>query len=194
MRIIASGSREHLTQIEHLEGAIEGVTAEIVRRLTPPPEEGQSCKPEEDAKSQQPASSKLEVGVEASQTQQPVESQQIPPAAPKVTVSWAQAVMLLSSIPGISVRAACAILAEIGTNMQQFPTAGHLASWAGVCPGNHESEGLRLSGKTRKGHPWLRRLADPGGSCSGTQEELLVFRPSFTRLPLGVAKSVPRWR
>src|SRR5258708_24376072 len=42
--------------------------------------------------------------------------------------------------------------------MQQFPTAGHLASWAGVCPGNHESAGNRLSGKTRTGNPWLRRL------------------------------------
>ena len=42
--------------------------------------------------------------------------------------------------------------------MGQFLTAGHLASWAGVCPGNYESAGKRLSGKTRKGDPWLRRL------------------------------------
>ncbi len=40
--------------------------------------------------------------------------------------------------------------------MRRFPTAGHLASWAGMCPGNHASAGKRLSGRTRKGSPWLR--------------------------------------
>ncbi len=42
--------------------------------------------------------------------------------------------------------------------MERFPTAGHLASWAGMCPGNNESAGKRQSGKTRKGSPWLRAL------------------------------------
>jgi transposase len=48
------------------------------------------------------------------------------------------------------------MLAEIGTDMSRFPTAGHLASWGGMCPGNNESAGKRKSGKTRKGSPWLR--------------------------------------
>jgi len=64
---------------------------------------------------------------------------------------------LLDSIPGVSRRTAEILLAEVGTDLQRFPTAQHLASWAGVCPGNQESAGKRLSGRTRKGSPWLRQ-------------------------------------
>ncbi len=62
----------------------------------------------------------------------------------------------LETIPGIKRRLAEVILAEIGTDMGRFPSARHLASWAGMCPGNNESAGKRLSGRTRKGSPWLR--------------------------------------
>ncbi|MFL5654780.1 MAG: transposase [Ktedonobacteraceae bacterium] len=62
----------------------------------------------------------------------------------------------LETIPGIKRRLAEVILAEIGADMSRFPSARHLASWAGMCPGNNESAGKRLSGKTRKGSPWLR--------------------------------------
>lgn len=61
---------------------------------------------------------------------------------------------LLDSIPGISRRTAEILLAEVGTDLQRFPSTQHLASGAGVCPGNHESAGKRLSGRTRKGSPW----------------------------------------
>lgn len=63
---------------------------------------------------------------------------------------------LLRTLPGVEVRSAQVILAEIGTDMSVFPTAGHLASWAAVCPGQRDSGGKRGSGKTRKGSPWLR--------------------------------------
>lgn len=65
------------------------------------------------------------------------------------------AVELLCTIPGIKQRTAENVIAEIGTDMSQFPSAGHLASWAGQCPGNHQSAGKRKSGRTRTGSKWL---------------------------------------
>lgn len=61
----------------------------------------------------------------------------------------------LRTIPGIDQRVAEVIIAEIGVDMTVFATAGHLASWAGVCPGQHQSAGKRRSGRTRHGDPWL---------------------------------------
>ena len=65
------------------------------------------------------------------------------------------AVALLVGIPGVSQRTAQVILAEIGTDMSRFPTAGHLASWAGMCPATFESAGKHGSGHTRHGSKWL---------------------------------------
>jgi transposase len=67
-----------------------------------------------------------------------------------------QAVTLLKSIPGVSDLSARIILAEIGKDMSRFPTAGHLVSWAGLCPRNDESAGKRRSRRLRKGDPWLK--------------------------------------
>src|SRR5213083_418139 len=68
---------------------------------------------------------------------------------------FAAAVSLLCTIPGVQQRTAQAIVAEIGVDMSRFPSARHLASWAGQCPGNDRSAGKRRSGRTRHGSKWL---------------------------------------
>ncbi len=84
----------------------------------------------------------------------------------------AEQVSRLATIPGVGQRTAEVVLAEIGTDMGRFPSAAHLASWAGMCPGNNESAGKRRSGRTRKGSPWLRALlveaAQAAGRTKGT--------------------------
>jgi transposase len=64
----------------------------------------------------------------------------------------------LSTIPGVKKTAARVLIAELGVDMAEFPSAGHLASWAGLCPGNAESAGKRFSGRTRKGDRYVRRV------------------------------------
>jgi transposase len=67
-----------------------------------------------------------------------------------------EAVKKLDEVPGFDVRTGQNVLAEIGTDMGRFPSPAHLASWAGLCPGNHESAGKRLGGRTRKANHWLK--------------------------------------
>lgn len=71
-------------------------------------------------------------------------------------VPFRAAVSLLTTMPGVSETAAAVIVAEIGDNMAQFPSAGHLLSWAGLCPRLDESAGKRRSTRTRHGAPWLK--------------------------------------
>ena len=75
------------------------------------------------------------------------------------TASFDDLIQLLDAIPGVDRKAAEGILAEIGIEMDRFPTHRHLASWSGLCPGNNESAGKRRRGKTRKGDMWLKRYA-----------------------------------
>ena len=108
------------------------------------------------------------------------------------------AVKLVDSIPGISMRTAQDILAEIGTEMEQFPSASHLASWAGVCPGNNRSAGKRKSGRTRRGNRWLRSAlvvaARCAVRCTGTylnaQYHRLAARRGDKRAVMAVAHSI----
>lgn len=74
------------------------------------------------------------------------------------TEPHADLVRRLSTIPGVSKIIAWALISELGTDMSVFPTADHAASWAGLCPGNSESAGKRMSGRTRKGNRYLRRI------------------------------------
>ena len=67
-------------------------------------------------------------------------------------------ILLLCSIPGVSVLSATDDLAEIGRDMSRFPTAGHLVAWAGLCPGQNESAGKRKSSRLRKGAPRLKTM------------------------------------
>lgn len=88
---------------------------------------------------------------------------------------------LLETIPGIATRTAEVLLAELGTDMKRFPTSAHLASWAGLCPGNNESAGKRRSGSMRKGSVWLRTaLIQAAWAASRTKDTYLASH--FRRL------------
>jgi transposase len=81
---------------------------------------------------------------------------------------------LLQTIPGVKEKAATAIIAEIGTNMDQFPTEDHLCSWAGIAPGNNESAGKKKSGKITKGSKALKNiLVQSAWAASKTKDTYL---------------------
>ena len=88
-------------------------------------------------------------------------------------VPFAVAAERLQGIPGVGEQAAEVIVAEVGTDMAKFPSAGHLASWAGLCPGNDQSAGKPRSGKTTKGSQWLRTtLVQVAWAASHTKETI----------------------
>ena len=92
-----------------------------------------------------------------------------------------EAVTTWVAIPGIDRVAACCLVAEIGADMEQFPSARNLCSWAGVCPGNNESAGKQRSGKTRRGGLWLRRvLCEAAWAASHCKKS--YFRSQYQRL------------
>jgi len=85
------------------------------------------------------------------------------------------------SLPGINRRIAEILIAEMGADLQPFEDAKHLASWAGMCPGNNESAGKRKSGRTRKGSPWLRRaLIEAAHGAAHTKHK--YFQALYRRL------------
>lgn len=93
----------------------------------------------------------------------------------------------LDTIPGVAKRAAEVIVAEIGVDMSRFPTAGHLASWAGMCPGNNITGGKSRSGATTKGNVWLRDvLVQCAWSAARTKDTYLSAQ--FWRLARRIGK------
>jgi transposase len=104
----------------------------------------------------------------------------------------------LETIPGVGRRIGEIVLAEVGPDVSRFPSHRHLASWAGLCPGNHESAGKQRSGKTRKGNPWLRgALVEAAWSASrakqtylSAQYHRLAARRGGKRAALAVAHTI----
>jgi transposase len=103
----------------------------------------------------------------------------------------------LATIPGVGRRTAEVILAEIGTDMTRFHSARQLASWAGMCPGNHESAGTRRGGATRRGSPWLRgalvscaRSAARTTTYLGAQYHRLTARRGSKRALVAVGHTI----
>lgn len=129
---------QHLTHIDFLDEQIETVGQQIERHLAampplPPPSAGDATAPTT-----------------------PTASLASDPAPTPVT--WQAAVDLLDTSPGVDQKAAHQVLAEMGINMRQFPTANHFAAWAGVAPGNRQSGGKRFATRLSDGNPHLRKI------------------------------------
>jgi transposase len=98
---------------------------------------------------------------------------------------------LLMTIPGVKQRTAEVLIAEIGVDMTTFPTPKHLASWAGLCPGQNESGGKRRSTKTRKGSKWLRAtLTEAALAATKTKDSYLAAQYQRLRGRRGHSKAV----
>lgn len=124
---------QQLVHIDFLDEQIEEISAEIGRQL--------------ELMSRPPDQSEPNTG------QGPEEDSTAGEGEPPLT--WLEAVALLDTIPGVDRRTAEKMLAEMGLDMSRFPTAGHLAAWAGLAPGNHQSGGKRYSGRTAQGNKAL---------------------------------------
>ena len=109
-----------------------------------------------------------------------------------------ESLRLLDTIPGVDRKTAELILAEVGSDMSRFPSADHLASWAGLAPGNNESAGKKRSGKVRKGDRWLRagliqaaHAASRKASCYlASQYRRLAARRGSKKAVVAVAHSI----
>lgn len=123
---------------------------------------------------------------------------QLTPELDRYLAGFEEAVALLVTIPGVEAEAAAVIVAEIGTDMSRFASAKHLASWAGLCPGNKQSGGKRLIAKTTKGDRWLRgvlgevawAISHTRGNYLAAQYHRLARRRGKYKAIVAVAHSV----
>jgi len=97
----------------------------------------------------------------------------------------------VATIPGIARKTAISLLAEIGADMSVFPTPAHLASWAGICPGNNASGGKRKSGRTRHGSVWLKTaLTEAAQAAARTKGTHLAAHHAAIRGRRGTFKAI----
>jgi transposase len=143
-----------LTHIDFLDEQVADCNDKIEQFVSTPSDEKTELISSalDDQQQEQASLASTPVGTEAMLAQD-----RVPEDGSKMPLSYQQAIALLDSIPGINQRIAEIFIAEVGTDMQRFPTAGHLASWVGICPGNHQSAGKQIRGTTRKGDRWLRQ-------------------------------------
>ncbi len=113
-------------------------------------------------------------------------------------LTHSEAIALLDTIPGVNERTAEVIVAEVGLDMERFPSHKHLAAWSGVAPGSHESAGKRYSGKTKPGNKALRAALSQAAWAAGrtkgtylsTQYNRLVARRGKKRAIVAVGHSI----
>ena len=110
---------------------------------------------------------------------------------------FAEIVVAVDTIPGIGRRTAETIVAEMGTDMEQFPSAGHLSSWSGVCPGNNRSADKRKRSPARKGNNWLKTAVVEAAKSAGrtrtylgVQYQRLTRRIGANRAAVAVAHTI----
>jgi transposase len=100
----------------------------------------------------------------------------------RVLAPFVAQVAQLDTIPGINKRTAEVLIAEIGVDMSRFPSEHHLASWAGLCPGNHESAGKHRSGRTRHGNRWLRTALIEAALAASVRSTKGAFAARYRRI------------
>jgi transposase len=109
----------------------------------------------------------------------------------RLIVPFTPMLELVMTIPGVDRTVGICLIAEIGVDMTIFPTAGHLASWAGICPGNHASGGRRRSGRTRRGPVWLRTaLTEAAHAAARAKGTYLAAHHAQIRGRRGIPKAV----